>query len=272
MKKRAILVGILIGLWVSVQILVLPSNSLAEESPTQSTKIGDNLYLNIGLKTWLASWQTTILSAPSISGAHVNALTSDPTTVLIPSLSLRYKNVFVSGGYFASTNFKFPTSSELASLSPPSGIVLATQTVSVKRDEMDLNLGYSITSNFAVSIGYKTVRQRYHTTETIEGLPDATADDTTRISGPTIGASGTAPIGGGFNLYGNISYGLITEKTTEMSEKGDYVSSELGIAYRFHSLTISGGYKYQIISASTGDNIPGFPKQSTLDVTRGAIL
>ena len=234
-----------------------------------------NFYVTLGLKAWLPDWQTSFLNAdPSFSGANITSLTSDPEVATIPSVSLKYKNLFVSGGYFLNKEFTFPEFSDRSTYAAPTGTLLDTYKVTAKREETDINLGYFVTPNLALSLGYKNISQEYHTVITTPGFLDLVSDSETKIVGPTVGIIGAAGIGGGLALYGNFSFGLLKAEYEGVSEKDNatYVSSELGVVYKIQDtpLSVSLGYKYQAIDTEPSD--PDASELTGVDVTKGFIF
>jgi hypothetical protein len=249
---------------------VFAEDTATGQSPTEqsaSVEVSKNLYLTIGLKLWAAEWQTAFTSA---GGDHIISTTAKAQPVLIPTLAIKYKDVFISGGYFNTTKFDFQKFSEIVNFGPPTGFAVETTTGSAKRTEKDLNIGLSIYRSIAVSLGYKEISQKYHTTFSVPGFNDFTSDSETKYTGPTIGILASAPIGReGLGIYENFSFGQMKAKYTGQSETDDavYISSELGFTYRAGVALFSLGYKYQALDTTNKNT-----KLVGADVTKGFIF
>jgi hypothetical protein len=236
---------------------------------TASVKVGKDFYLGIGLKVWEAEWQTPFTSAPG-EGVHITTMTSKAQAVIIPSLSMRFKDVFISAGYFNTTKFDFQKSTAVVNFGPPAGFTLDTTTVSAKRTEQDANIGYFIFRSVALTAGYKQISQKYHTIDSSPGLQDLVLDSETKYTGPTFGLVASAPIGrGGFGLYDNFSYGQLKAQFVgdSQTDNATYISSELGFTYKAGVALLSAGYKYQALDTTSHDS-----KLIAPDVTKGFIF
>jgi hypothetical protein len=218
-----------------------------------------NWSVTLGLKGWINTWETA-LSNDGGGDSNILSLTSPRGKLaLIPNLAARYKDFFVSGGYFTKTSYTFPRIRD-------AGVLIDTK---ADRSEVDFNLGYFIVPQLALTVGYKTIKQEYE----VSGPSFATSRSTTKYTGPTVGILGSAPIGGGFAFYGNGAssvVGLKAKYSTGGSDTAWYGSSELGLAYAVaRGAVLSLGYKYQVlnthVSTSTG-------QQEARDVTTGLIF
>jgi len=213
-----------------------------------------NWSVTVGVKAWYNQWDTSIpagtLDANSYYG--ISNISRPQRWAFIPNLAVRYKDYFVSGGYFTKTSYSFPE------------VFFSGTRVSLRADrtEADLNLGYFVVPQFALAVGYKKVKQDYDIS-----FPDssaATITSTTKYNGLTVGMIASGPIGGGFSLYANASSGRTHAKYSDGgSSHGWYGSSELGLAHPIaKGAVLSLGAKYQVL------NTGGVGR----DVTTGLIL
>lgn len=232
---------------------------------------GDNLNLVFGYKAWINSWQTgTTVYIPQ-AGANIQSYTSDPVIASIPSVSLKYENFYISSGYMISPTYTFKTYSDTINISSTPYTVNYENTAT--RTELDVNIGYYVHPSVSLAIGYKEVKQNYHSKQYGTGLVTDISDSTTTISGITFGITGGATIGGGFNMYANLAYSPMKAKYSGGGEEDNapYISSEFGFGYRAGSnFTLSLGYKYQAID--TINNESGYGGQIGPDVTKGFIF
>lgn len=202
---------------VAVAVLVGINSAQADD--------GKDFSATIGLKVWNGWWQSSTVTVPATTATEINA---NGTLSLIPSLTVKYKDYFMSGSYFNATNYNF------------------SPTISAKRTETDINVGWYFVPQVAATLGYKQVLQDY-TTVGVAGTSRS------KYTTPTIGVSGSAKIGeSGAFMYGNGVHGLSPKGTVPgvTVSKTSYASSELGFGWAFSkSLTATLGYKYQYISA-----------------------
>jgi len=199
---------------------------------------------------WNNTWETGRSNINSATGDdNIISITSAKRLAAIPNLGVRYKDIFLSGGYFNKTHYKFPDYS----------IAGTRFSTTADRKETDINLGWFLVPNLALTIGGKWVKQEFETTSM--GL---TTDSSTKYRGVTGGIVGFAPIGSGFAFYGNGSGGPTKAKfDTGESSSGWYTSSEFGLAYALlKGAVATWGYKYQVLNTKISD-------QTHRDVTAG---
>jgi len=268
MKKNilfAALSFILLGL--------VPSGARAEDE----VQIGKNLFMTVGYKLWLNTWETVINSYVPTEGAHLNAIVKGPVAASIPNLSVRYKRLLLSGSYLTTGNYNFPFYKDVCKgatcdpLNPNKAEVEFPTQWTAKRTEADVNLGFFLTQNFLLTAGYKNVTQTYTETFNTTTYPSSK----TKYNGPTIGLSGSAGIGHGFGLYGNAVGGVMKvtyDPSSSTNDSATYEASEVGIAWRAPiPLSVSLGYKFQYLTTKI-KGTAGFEDQPASDVTRGYIL
>jgi opacity protein-like surface antigen len=193
-----------------------------------------DVHFTAGVRVWRTDWSTWgNLTTNDYQHAELRYS-------VIPVVSVSYRNLFVSGSYQAPGTFKFKPNTTLSGTSPFSGFEF-------RRREYDLNFGYFIVPGLAVTAGWKNVRYEE---------PGSTYRWTAK--GPTIGASGNAPVADWVSLYGNIGYGRpkVDDLTHFHSQRGKYLLTEFGFAFPLgpHANALTGavltaGYRYQRIGA-----------------------
>ena len=182
-------------------------------------------------------------------------------------MSLRYKNFFVSGSYYAETTFDFPRTpgSVIAVAVDSSGNIIDTAAtevdLSAKRSEWDVSLGYYLNPYVGLTVGYKHMNQDVTTTSSLidasgqviaRGSPSTTEFD---ISGPTLGLVGSVPVVNRFGVYGSFGYGFLQTSTEGAPDQDSpYYVVEGGISYSYapegglgavRALTGYAGYRIQ---------------------------
>jgi len=249
--------------------------------------------LAFGTKIWVNSWSTwralRLPTVPGIAeldqGVTVQTLTARSSSAVspVPSVTARYKDFFLTGSYLSETDYDFPEQKQVyaANLTGLGGAALDALAIKYRmsgtRQEWDVSAGYQILPYLAVTGGYKEIEQTFRI-NTCEGtlLSSGLAGDCTTLfpgksrvtyAGPTIGLSGAAPIGHGFGLYGNFTYGWLganfrasgaaaTVNDIARVNNVDYYVGELGLTYShllrempvympLSAATAYAGYRYQ---------------------------
>jgi hypothetical protein len=225
-------------------------------SPTQFT---------IGAKVWHASWLSYLPAVYTGIGANgapaagdgVDAAEGDVRTNVLPVLGVRH------GKYFASLSYGRFKSDFQANTSPvitPTGQTLITsRTDHFKRSESDLNVGYFLTPEFGIALGYKDATE---TRDTSLGIaPQPTRLVTTKAKGILLGAVANFVIYDKLRLYGQAAYGparirlAFTDPTLAAPKaNGRYLIGEYGVSYAVFggvgghgAATASLGYRTQTI-------------------------
>lgn len=223
---------------------------LALLSSTSSVFAGD-LSVTVGLKAWANEWQTwndprgTALGSGSFGTANAVAIN--------PSVTIKYKNAFMSAGFMPSTSYKIPGSSD-------------GTTSNASRKEMDLSVGYYFHPQAALTLGYKQITQTW-----------GGADYVWKI--PAMGISTFAPVQDtSMFIYGNGAVGISTITTSDSTAStwsmkgGMYTTSEIGAGYSFSSsFRVTGGYKFQA-SPTTMESRLTTKKITFIDSTRGFVF
>jgi hypothetical protein len=185
---------------------------------------------------------------------------------LIPVVSLRFRDFYASFSTLLNTSYTLSGQ--------------AQNSIDASRKEFDANVGYYVLPGLGVSVGYKSLSQAF-----------AGADY--RWSGPTIGASATAPIRGGIAAYGALGVGFFTmdlpaadaNSPVNSSLHADYAIGEVGLAYAttgiptiaVTSTALTLGYRFQSVAtkdykvrAGTGTSVTG--STDLHDVTQGPAI
>jgi len=210
-----------------------------------------DLSVTVGLRLWANEWQAwdTPDSVANAAGSFGTA----NAVAINPSLTVKYKNWFVSGGFMTPTSYSVPGSS-------------TGSTLSATRKEMDMSVGYYFHPQVALTLAYKRIQQTWGGTDYVWQIP-------------AMGISTFAPIQNTRTfIYGNgaIGYSKITTSDNSADywgmKGGVYTTSEFGAGYSFSSaFRMTLGYKYQASPTSMEANI-GTTRVNFVDYTRGFVL
>jgi predicted porin len=210
-----------------------------------------NLSVTVGLRVWANEWQAWDdpygVSSAAGSFGTANAIAVNP------SVTVKYKNWFVSGGFMKPTAYKVPSSS-------------TGTTISASRKEMDMSAGYYLHPQVALTVAYKRIQQTWGGTDYVWQIP-------------AIGLSTFAPIQDTVMfIYGNtaVGYSKITttgDATSYWGMKGGiYTTSEFGAGYSVSpAFRMTLGYKYQASPTSMESNLSP-TRVNFVDYTRGVVL
>lgn len=183
----------------------------------------DDFSATIALKAWNNGMSKYLPALDSSDAQIIAAAESSKTTAWIPSASLRYKDFMVGGSLFAKRSYNFGGDK-------------------IDRKEHDLVAGYYVLPTLAIIGGYKEVKQNFD-------LPGFGGQEW-KYTGPIIGFSASAPLTGGFSLYGTAAVGTLKFKPKGsltnwgsiipgaaggyvLNSDADYKLGEVGIAYAF---------------------------------------
>ncbi|CAK0742554.1 putative Secreted protein [Gammaproteobacteria bacterium] len=197
---------------------------------------------------------------------------------------MRYKNFFLGGSLTPKKDYSFESqragvvglkyvprgSTSNVNEEFIDGVVLPE----ASRKEWDLNIGYFITPNLALSLGYKELTRDYsyqynfsNISVANQGHVDFDWRDSSHLTakGPIIGLSTVAPVGMGINVFANLAFGLpkvdesiasnqtLFSSSHSESSDGKYYFGELGLNYTvplggvLSAISFSGGYRFQRI-------------------------
>jgi len=213
-------------------------------TPFASAYGADDMTVSLGLRFWDNKWTSWDYYAPAVAGGFVipgasENFTSSSKAVPIPSVSVRYKDFLFSGSQFVNSSYGFVGSSGAPFNS--------------KRTETDLLAGYYVLPTLALTLGNKEIKQ------------DFGIGGNFKYSGPVLGAAASAPLTGGYSLYGNLGYGFLKAKLPAAlmdalgrnSFDANYYLAEIGLAYSFDirstipsakALTATVGYRNQVLA------------------------
>lgn len=260
----------------SILLLALLAAAGPSVAAEQSTPVGKDVTLAIGMKFWFNTWQSAQGSYGPQQGTNVQSYVSDANTAFIPSISLKIKDFFISTSYLGAPEYTFPTYTDTIVLgSAPTFTAYTLQhETTATRIESDTNIGWYVTPNLALTLGYKVVTLEITDKRSGAGLLSRTQIDKATYAGPTIGFIGSVPIGEGFGLYGNLALGKM-----DMEYEGgtttydaEYVSTEIGVGYKEQSMPLSFtlGYRFQSIEQELPSYQIGGPGTPiSPDVTKG---
>jgi hypothetical protein len=251
--------------------------------------VASQIQVSIGVKGWNSSWLSYLPSVytgftpagtPGLADS-IDAVEGTRETDVLPAIGIRYKDFLLSGSYARYTgDFQALHSSVI----DPSGQnILTTRTDHLSRKESDLAVGYYITPNIALSLGYKYATEDRATRLGISGTSSLTLTSTVR--GILAGAAASFPIQGGLRFYGHFGYGPAKVKTefagptmARIDANGRYLISEIGLNYSlpFSNALVKGvsaGLGYRSQSFRTRSEGPAYrDRRDFRDVKDGIVL
>jgi hypothetical protein len=235
-------------------------------------QVGKDTFLNAGAKLWINTWQTNLTN---YSGQAWNQLTEGPVVGFIPSIALRHKRIFASGSFMVTPDYTFPTQTNFIGNTGS----IAKDDVKASRQEADLNIGFYIVPQIALTIGYKGITESFKVTHSVNNGAATTTDSKVYLNGVTYGVTGSAPMGNGWSVYGSGAggYMLVNYGPTRSNydDSALYEASELGFAWHPHasSFSATAGYKFQLIQTKISpQNSTNFQNLPRNEVTRGFML
>ena len=243
----------------------------------------------VGVKVWHADWLSYIPASYSGIGANgapaigdsVNLAEGTAHTDVFPLLQVRHRDFFASLSHARfNSDFRVQTSPVVL---PTGQTVITSRNDHFKRRESDLNLGWFLTPEFAVALGYKDATE---TRDTSLGIaPQSMPLTKTTARGFLLGALGSFALVDKLRLYAQAGYGparlkvsFSDPKVASISSNGRYFIGELGVSYPIFSrpdgsmsATTTLGYRTQTIKT---DSSGGFFQEShdLRDVRDGVIL
>ena len=250
------------GLWpVAAAVL----SGLFQVPALAAEGTGEGFSVTVGAKVWVNEWSGW--NNPTIGGqGEVVPIDSSTKVSLIPVVNLRFRDFYASFSTLVSTSYTL------------SGQAL--NSIDASRKEFDANVGYYVLPGLGVSLGYKSLSQ---------GFPVGDYHWT----GPTVGATLTAPIQGGLAGYGAVGAGFFKlnlpagdpNSSVNSSLNAIYTIGEIGLAYgaagiptiAVTSTAFTLGYRFQAVRtkeykvcATTCTSVNGSTDLS--DVTQGPAL
>ena len=217
---------------------------------------------SLGLKAWVNEWSLPVENHIDNKTRFINQFESDPELTFVPAGMVRYRNFFIGGSFLPEKNYNFTQQTigtgradDIAWSIKPSG----------SRKEWDLNIGYFVSPNLAISIGYKKMERNLTNTYS-SGAWTGIEDYPLSAHGPIIGLSAALPISSHLNFYGNLAYGWLSGDASQTSVSGlgpyeyefdldgNYYFGELGLNYViplqkcFSAVAITAGF---VLSVTT---------------------
>jgi len=211
----------------------------------------DKFGVTIGYKGWMNTWSLPVPFADSQPYQQDTTVLFKSETELtsMPTLHLRYKNVYLIANYFSETKYTFGRQRIDALYTAPTGLTLGNEPLpessplsikrtveyvpSAERSEWDISLGYYVNSYLGVTVGYKQINRNYdyeinkpaiNTIDpngNIRPLPWAGATvehlySESQGSGTTLGITGNVPVAldNNLSIYGNFTYGWLNTEVT----------------------------------------------------------
>lgn len=258
-------------------------------SATQAQTSPSTTQFTIGAKIWHAKWLSYIPASyggispngrPAV-GDTVNAVEAEAQTDVLPLLALRHGKFFASASYGRfSTDFNVLTSPLIV---PGGQTLITSRTDHFKRRESDLNLGYSVTPEVGVVLGYKDATETRETT--IGGAPQRTPLLTSKVKGVLVGAVGNFAVYDRLRFYVQAGYGparfelrFADPALGTTKANGRYLIGELGLSYPVFSTmmglggaTAAIGYRTQTVKTNSKAGV--FQEERNLrDVRDGLVV
>jgi hypothetical protein len=267
---------------VTSVVLGFAACAMAQAQTSSSTT-----HVSIGAKVWHADWLSYLPATYSgidaggrpALGDSVNAVEGGAKTDVLPQLAISHGRFFASAshGRFA-TDFAVRTSPLLL---PTGQTLVSTRTDYLKRRESDVNLGYAVTPELSLALGYKDATE---TRDVSLGVaPQRTPLLNTRVRGFLLGAVGNFAVADKLRLYAQAGYGPARLKAdfydrgARLKTRGRYLIGEIGLSYPVFTTaqgmaaTAALGYRTQTVKTDSYEGV--FQEGRDLrDVRDGVVL
>jgi hypothetical protein len=202
-----------------IALLGLALPALAQAQPAE-------LSVTVGAKAWNTQWTTFGYDINDNNHTVLIQVAAEDKTVLVPLVSLRWRDFVASVSGYRPTDYRFVDGSG-----------------GNTRKELDANVGYFVTPGLALTLGYKKVGQR-------------AGNENYELGGLVAGLSATAPLGPAVALYGSLGLGRMKDTgASTVKFDADYRLSEVGLAYslaldgRPKALSFTAGWRMQVLSS-----------------------
>ena len=283
---------VIVGVGVVWLLVVLGSFSLVSSQPAapngavaESTRLGKDLFLIIGLDVWPNQWQTGTSPVGGVNTHSVSAV----SVGLIPHITLTYERFFLSASYMRSLDYSFGKTSGTI-FDREQGPLVREADATGKRQEVDVTVGYFPLNWLGISIGYKGIFRDYKFNHIHQFFPPSplvggTFESNTSYNGPIFGVLGSVRINDSFSLLGNLFGGYMfidcngCRSATGRAPLGDgtYASSKLTLRYvppTIPQLSLTLGYKIQVINTEIKPTDISGPliTSNGVDTTHGPIF
>lgn len=251
--------------------------------------LAPDTYLTIGAKVWHADWQSYVPSTyggvgptgARVVGDSVNEVEAKAKTEAFPFFSVRHKNVFVSFSHAHFANDFYVATSPV--LLPGGQTLITSRNEHLQRRESDLNLGYFVTPEVALVLGYKDALE---SRDTVLGAAASTPLARTSAHVLLFGSAGSFPVAGALRFYTQAAYGPGRLSITfadpalgSFSPAGRYLIGEIGLTYPVcrkadgtSNATVSLGYRTQSVRTDGSAGLFQSGARTLRDVRDGAIL
>ncbi len=233
--KRTIAACAVLAAGISVSHAQQPGSPNGQTVQTEMS-LANNLSVFAGLRVWVNQWDVPYITREAFLADPTNPqslmlrdLTTNHTSSHrvspMPFVAVRYGDVLASVSYLPETEYDMD----------------GALSEDVKRDELDINIGYYVHPRVVLSLGYKEGKQ--------SRLTDLVPESEVKVRGFLVGASFNAPMSGPFSLYGNVAYGLTRTSSDDFKQPtggdidGTYKVAELGVSYNLSHLLGSGVLK-----------------------------
>ena len=262
------------GLWQGLRRVAAAvlSGLLFQVPAVAAEGTSEGFSVTVGAKVWVNEWSSW--ATPTIGGqGEVVPVDSSTKVSLIPVVNLRFRDFYASFSTLLNTTYTL-------SGQGPNLFGQGLNAIDGSRKEFDANLGYYVLPGLGVSVGYKSLSQGF-------------GGEDFRWTGPTIGATLTAPIQGGFAGYGALGVGFLKmdlpaadpNSPVNGTLNADYAIGEIGLAYgaggippvAVTSTAFTLGYRFQSVSTKdykvrpgTGTTVNG--STDLHDVTQGPAI
>lgn len=229
---------ILAVLALSLVTVLSPSISFAEHS-------GDRLIVDVGLKTWVASWQAPLLFTSSDDLMHQQG----STVMLGPSLTAAFKtsdspwfnHLFMNFTYLTNMgtfDFDYNKTNQNGAF----GSVPSNPFASIKADRADLNLivGTNVYRGLGAFVGYFSSDQTITFKQLISpgtSTLTTTSSDPRKISAIVFGMSASGDLSENLDFRGNLAGAAGTLEYRNLSRDSKPLlgwSSEVGLKWHGH--------------------------------------
>jgi hypothetical protein len=217
---------------LSVVLLVLTSASAAAQPADAASQQGKarDVSFTVSLRGWQHTWERPITVTQS-GQSTARDVATDEEIMPIPGVAMRYKRLLVSASYFTNT-YDFSSFTEGGQ---------EHRVVGATRKELDVNIGYFVYPQLALSVGWKNIKQQWDVA-TLAGGGSTRTPFSADLSTPTFGVLGALPLYRDFFAYGNAAFGKDSYRIGEIG---------LGVNVTEHTL-LTLGYKSQRFSVESG--------------------